>query len=201
MPGDCRRFRSNITSSRFLNPLATVLHYSGMSTVKTKMETDVEALIRKHQAQVWQYLRYLGANPAEADDLTQETFLALMRSSYEDRGEAAFLGFLRKIARNQLLMFRRKCGTELDTVQLEVAEHVWSRAIKSDGVDSFLSELERCREKLEGRAKQAIDFSYHEGLSRNDIAARLDMKPQGVKTLLRRTRAVLRECVERGIEQ
>ena len=136
-----------------------------MKTVISKMDLDLEALIRQHQAQIWQYLRYLGANPAEADDLTQETFLALIRASYEDRGEAAFQAFLRKIARNQLLMLRRRNGRELDTVQLELAETVWSRAISSDGLGSFLDQLERCRQKLEGRARQAIDWFYHDGLS------------------------------------
>lgn len=172
-----------------------------MNTVKAQMDTDFEALIRKHQAQVWQYLRYLGASPSEADDLTQETFLSLLRSAYQDRGAAAFLGYLRKIARNQLLMLRRRSGTELDTVQLEVAENVWARAIGSGGMDAFLSELERCREKLEGRAKEAVDWSYRDGLGRDEIARRLGMKPQGVKTLMRRTRQLLRECVERGINR
>ena len=170
-----------------------------MKTVTSKMDMDLEALIRQHQVQIWQYLRYLGASPAEADDLTQETFLALMRASYEDRGEAAFQAFLRKIARNQLLMFRRRSGRELDTVQLEMAETVWSRALQNDGLESFLDHLEGCRDKLEGRARLAIDWFYQDGLSREQIAAQLKMKPQGIKTLLRRTRQALRDCVERGI--
>ena len=172
-----------------------------MNAVKSKMPTDFESLIRTYQNRVWQYLRYLGADPAEADDLTQETFLALMRSSWEDRGEAALVGFLRKVARNQLLMLRRKSGTELDTVQLEIAEQVWARSVGDDGIDTFLSQLEQCRERLEGRARQAIDWFYHDGLGREEIGSRLDMKPQGIKTLLRRTRQVLRECIERGMKQ
>ena len=170
-----------------------------MNTVTTQMDMDLEALIRKHQGQIWQYLRYLGANPSEADDLTQETFLAFVRASYEDRGEAAFQAFLRKIARNQLLMFRRRSGKELDTVQLEMAETVWSRAIRNEGLESFLDQLRHCREKLEGRARKAIDWFYHSGMSREEIAIQLEMKPQGIKTLLRRTRQTLRECVERGM--
>jgi len=176
---------------------------------------DFETLIRQHQTQVWQYLRYLGASDAsEADDLTQETFLALLgairKKSFEERGTAATAGYLRKIARNQLLQLRRRRGKELDTVQLEVAEQVWSHTINrngresasdQDGVETFLQELARCREKLEGRVRQVVDWFYQEGLSRDAIASRLDMKPQGIKTLLRRTRQSLRECVERGINR
>ena len=56
-------------------------------------------------------------------------------------------------------------------------------------------------EQLEGRARQAIDLHYRERAGRDAIADALDMQPDGVKTLLRRTRQVLRECVERKIER
>ncbi len=38
---------------------------------------DFAGLVRTHQVGVWRYVRFLGAEAAEADDLTQETFLAL----------------------------------------------------------------------------------------------------------------------------
>ena len=44
-----------------------------------------------------------------------------------------------------------------------------------------------------------MDLQYRVESSREAIAAALDMKPDGVKTLLRRTRQVLRECVERKL--
>ena len=45
-----------------------------------------EALVRRHQVGVWRYLRFLGCPPELADDLAQDTFLALMRHPPEDRG-------------------------------------------------------------------------------------------------------------------
>ena len=39
---------------------------------------DAKALIESHQAELWRYLRYLGCDAAEAEDLTQETFLAAL---------------------------------------------------------------------------------------------------------------------------
>ena len=41
---------------------------------------------------------------------------------------------------------------------------------------------------------------YDEDRSREEIAARLDLTADGVKTLLRRARASLRDCVERKIK-
>ena len=56
-----------------------------------------------------------------------------------------------------------------------------------------------CVEQLEGRAKRVIDLTYRENQSRADIAVATDMTESGVKSLLRRTRDVLRQCVERKI--
>ena len=56
-------------------------------------------------------------------------------------------------------------------------------------------------EGLEGRAAQAIDLHYRIGASRGAIASQLAMQPDGVKSLLRRTRDVLRECVERKLRR
>jgi len=170
-----------------------------MTAVKDDMTTDFESLVRQHQAGIWRYLRYLGASNVEADDLTQETFLAVYRGNFEHRSAAASSTYLRKAARNQLLMLRRRVGRELNTVQLDIAETVWAGTERDDGLSGFLGELGNCVEKLEGKSRQAIDWFYKHGLGRDEIASRLEMKPNGIKTLLRRSRQVLRDCVERGI--
>ena len=104
------------------------------------------------------------------------------------------------MARNQLLALRRKQNREISTVELEAADSVWAAAAGPDGsLSDYLDALRECVEQLEGRARQAIDLHYRDGAGREAIAERLDMKPDGVKTLLRRTRQVLRECVERKI--
>ena len=50
-------------------------------------------------------------------------------------------------------------------------------------------------------ARQALDMRYRDGLSRNDMATRLEMAADGIKTLLRRTRDTLRDCIQRRIKQ
>ncbi|TWT85607.1 ECF RNA polymerase sigma factor SigE [Posidoniimonas polymericola] len=159
-------------------------------------------LVRQHQAGVWRLLRYLGADAAEADDLTQETFLALARSRFQHQTTPQTAAYLRTAARNQLLMLRRKQQRQVSTVALEAAEAVWAERIDNQpngGWQAFTAALRACTEQLEGRAALAIDLAYRQSLGREQIADRLDMKPAGVKTLLRRTRAVLRECIERRV--
>jgi RNA polymerase sigma factor (sigma-70 family) len=68
------------------------------------------------------------------------------------------------------------------------------------GGNAYLDALGECLEKLEGRAKQVVDLHYREQHGRAEIAARLEMTADGVKSLLRRTRDVLRQCVEAKVK-
>jgi RNA polymerase sigma factor (sigma-70 family) len=108
---------------------------------------------------------------------------------------------LRVVARNQLLALRRKQNLEIGTVELEAADSVWAAAAGEDGsLSSYLEALRECLSQLEGRAQEAIELHYREHAGREAIAERLGMKPDGVKTLLRRMRQVLRECIERKLK-
>lgn len=161
---------------------------------------DLESLVTQHQAGVWRYLRYLGAVGHEADDLTQETFLAVARAEFVERDARQTAGYLRTVARHQLLALRRKQNRQIDTVELEAADSVWAVAAGEDGsLGGYLDALKDCVEALEGRPRQAIDLHYRVGASRAAIAIELEMQPAGVKTLLRRTREQLRACVERKL--
>jgi RNA polymerase sigma-70 factor (ECF subfamily) len=165
------------------------------------VDFDLAKLVREHHADVWRYLRYLGAAADDADDLTQETFLAMARTSFEVRSRQETSAYLRTAARNQLLMLRRKEGRQVSTVDLEAAESVWSELTAAGPTDEFLDALKACCEKLVGHARLAIDRFYRDGASREEIAAGLAMTADGVKTLLRRTRTKLKECVERRIHE
>ena len=164
-------------------------------------EQDLRSLIETHQSEVWRYLRYLGAQSAEADDLTQETFLSVARSKFEKRTDRESARYLRTTARNQLISLRRKQSREVLTDQFEADETCWEQNSSGDLWDFQIDAIRDCVEQLEGRAKQAINLHYREKTSRQAIAELLGMKPDGVKTLLRRTRALLRECVQRAMNQ
>jgi RNA polymerase sigma-70 factor, ECF subfamily len=160
---------------------------------------DLARLVADHQATVWRYLRYLGADAAEADDLMQETFLAVYRSDFAHQCDRQTTRYLRTAARNQLFMLRRRQCREPSAVELDAADAVWASTVGDAGVDPYLEALAGCLEHLDGRARQAIDLHYQSKARRQDIAKQLKMKPEGVKTLLRRTREILRDCIERKL--
>lgn len=159
---------------------------------------DLARLVDEHQAAIWRYLRYLGARPAEADDLTQEVFLSVARTGFEQRSRSQTTAYLRTAARNQLITLRRRSRREVALPNLEAADAVWQERT-ADGWDDQLDAIRECIDSLEGRAKQAVDLQYQQKASREAIAEQLGMTADGVKSLLRRTRAVLRECVQRTL--
>lgn len=162
-------------------------------------QAEVAALVRSHQAGVWRYLRYLGCPAAEADDLTQDTFLAVFRDGFEDRSAEQTAAYLRTVARNRLLAVRRS-QKKAPEVDLEEAEAVWAETVGDRGMDDYLVALEDCLEVgVTPRVRRALELLYRDRLSRDQIAQQLEMAVEGVKTLLRRARSVLRECVERKL--
>lgn len=167
-----------------------------MQIVRSIAEQDVVRLVQRHQAEVWRYLRFLGASPELADDLTQEAFLALLRAPFEERSPAATAAWLRTVARNLYVKAFRRPPFEL--ADLDAIESAWTELVGDDAGQTSLDRLRTCLERLDGRAREVVRLCYEERRSRREIGARLGLGEDGVKSLLRRTRSALRECVERA---
>ncbi|MCA9209170.1 MAG: sigma-70 family RNA polymerase sigma factor, partial [Planctomycetales bacterium] len=71
---------------------------------------DPARLIQEHQTGVWRYLRALGCDASEADDLTQDTFFFFFWSDFRAYADAATAGYLRRVAYNLLVSNRRRAG-------------------------------------------------------------------------------------------
>ncbi|MCU0728298.1 MAG: RNA polymerase sigma factor [Planctomycetes bacterium] len=162
-------------------------------------EARLAGLVRAHQAALWRYLRYLGCQPAEADDLVQETFLRVWRHPFTDQGPAAAAGYLRTVARNLFLDATRRAKVRPAFVDLSAAEAAWAVYEREDGGEGYRGALRTCLGLLAERARRALALFYGEDRSREAVAANLGLSADGVKTLLRRSRETLRECIERKL--
>lgn len=171
-----------------------------MTTAAAEGGVQLAVLVREHQAGLWRYLRFLGCEASEADDLLQETFLAVLRNGFEVRTPGKTAAYLRTTARNHLLMARRKAGRKPPEVDLAAAETVWAEMAGRNGLEDYLEALEDCLQTaVTDRVRTALELRYREEVSRAEIAQQLEMAEAGVKTLLRRARTALRECVERKL--
>ena len=155
-----------------------------------------------HQREVWRYLRFLGASTFEADDLTQETFLEVWRKPFEEITDRSSAAYLRTVARNRFLMGLRKANRRPVLTDLDAADTAWVQHAGNDGGDDRVAALRLCLEALADPGRQALRLIYgEERRSREDVAKLVDLKPEGLKTLIRRNKLKLRECVERRLRQ
>ncbi|MFJ2528222.1 RNA polymerase sigma factor [Pseudomonas helmanticensis] len=69
-----------------------------------------EILYARHRQGLYRFLLGLGGKPELADEVFQETWLSLIRSSSQPQGRAIFRTWLYQIARNRLIDHWRKHG-------------------------------------------------------------------------------------------
>lgn len=158
---------------------------------------DAASLLRTHQAAVWRYLRYLGADEALADDLTQETFLKLLEHPPEVRSHIETSAWLRTVARNNYLMALRKVSKWVSVEEFEQLDVVWQQHEGNDEGESYKAALRDCLKTLADKARRAVELQFVAEQSRADIAGALGMDPEGAKSLLRRAKEQLRKCIEK----
>lgn len=161
----------------------------------------MEELVTVHSADLYRYVRYLGADRALADDIVQDVFCQAMRSRSLPPGtdERRSGAWLRGVARHLLSRHRRKAGrspVSLDSGALEEAEAVWVETVEERSYESRISALRTCLSRLSDKEREFIDMFYGRAMSRSEIAAEKGMSEDGVKSALRR----LRERLRRGIE-
>ena len=168
-----------------------------MEPARRDPEVDLIGLVENFQAGIWRYLRRLGCDPSTADDLCQETFLAVCDRPFEVRTTDATRGYLRRVAGNLFLKHRR--AERRQARSIEAAEHTWNQLCAADDGEAYREALRACLGELRGRGREAIELSYGRRLPRKRVATALGMRDQGVKTLLARARSALRDCIRRRL--
>jgi RNA polymerase sigma-70 factor (ECF subfamily) len=166
-------------------------------TIEREPAVTEAQLIQCHQRAVWRFARWLGADPALADDVTQEAFVRLLQQRRRGRpvpdGQAELRAWLCTAARNLFLSARARSRpgvpvADLDELLVAFARH--------GGADDELDALDACLAALPPRARAAVELHYRQRLRHRDVAAALGMKAAGVKGLLQRVRAALARCID-----
>jgi len=168
-----------------------------VSNVKAPSKIEVAQLIEDHQAGIWRYLRALGSESNEAEDLTQETFLAVLRKPFDYYSKAAAASYLRKVAYHRFISARRRTGKEIVTGQLEQVDQTWSKWIgQDDAGGEVLEALSTCLGQLTKRARWALEMRFRDKLPRIEIAKHLSITEHGAKNLMQRAKKKLKTCIE-----
>lgn len=173
-----------------------------MATGRTTLQPveTTASFVARHALAVRRYLRMHGADPHTAEDLTQEAFVTALQKGAMDLEPAAAQAFLRRAARYAFL-HQLRAGRRA-TLLADAVDELWERDAQDDGGERLVEAVRGCVERLEGRAAEAVRSAYgidRPAVPRDDLAAALALQPNGLKTLLQRTRQLLRACLERNL--
>lgn len=169
----------------------------GSSSDASGMGFDPAELIEAHQAGVWRYLRSLGCERELANDITQETFLAVMQKPFDNYDPRATAAYLRTVARNLFISAMRKAGRMVVVEDVEAIDVTWHRwRMEEDNGEELLEKLRECLQELTERARWALQMRFRDRLPRIEIADNLGITEHGAKNLMQRAKKQLRACIE-----
>ncbi|MEZ6061470.1 MAG: sigma-70 family RNA polymerase sigma factor [Planctomycetaceae bacterium] len=165
--------------------------------------TPDESFIRafsQSQRPLYLYILPLVGNPADADEVLQETNLVIWKKWSQFQAGTNFVAWGRAIARLEVFRFRRQRPTKmqfLDSQLLEViAEEVATRSPELQRKHDALSE---CLGKLRPQDRQLIRMRYSSNVTGDQVAEELGRPANSVYQSLGRIRRVLMECVRRQL--
>ncbi len=152
-----------------------------------------EQLYRGLVCRVYALCLRMTADPARAQDHTQETFVRAWRALGTYRGETGFSAWLRRIAINVVLGDRRTRSRRIQERPLDgphAVEHPTHAPAPGSAID-----LERAVSRLPSRARDVFVLHDVEGYRHDEIAELLDVSSGTSKSQLHRARKLLREAL------
>lgn len=149
------------------------------------------------QQSVSHYVSSLIRDPWAVRDIVQNTSLALLRKFPEYDDSKPFLPWALGVAKFEVLGYRRDAARDrmvCDSVFLDRYTKVWAEVapLMSHEVEA----LRHCFSELASRPRTLIKLRYAEGETSEAIASKLELSAENVRAILKRTRDVLRRCVE-----
>ena len=151
-----------------------------------------DALFARHAAPVRGYLHRVTGSRASADDLTQTTFLSVVKARGRFEREAAFKPWLYAIATNAARDLHRRRRPEQLAAEPEVTETV-EPAVRDAGLERHVRDA---LVRLPEAQRSAIVMHRFEGLSFAEIAVALGVSEGAVKVRAHRGYQRLRELLK-----
>ena len=146
-----------------------------------------EALFDRYRARIWGFFRRRVDDPARAEELAQDTFLAILRGAVRYEPRALFRTYLFGVALNILSADRRKTRNR----RVEPVEDLDALPASSPGPDGALW-IREAIARLDADEREILLLREYEELSYMEIAALLHLPLNTVRSRLFRARLALK---------
>jgi len=173
----------------------------------------LEALYRAFETPVYNLALRVLRRPEDAEDVLQETFLEVVRSIKQYRGEGHLWGWIRQIATSKALMrIRHDRVRETEEFHEESGAGAGAGAGEAAGVGVMAGsggmspgavpaqiDLERAFEQLSETSRAVVWLHDVEGYTHEEIAERMGKTVSFSKSQLARAHVRLRRMLDEGV--
>jgi RNA polymerase sigma-70 factor, ECF subfamily len=167
------------------------------SASKDVSQADFEALFGRYWAHVYRVVRRLVSDPAEAEDLTLETFVRLYQRLPIQDADFQLGGWLYRVAANlglqSIRAFKRREGYELRAGEFALEETHTEHPEKTVIQNEEEALARQALAQMNERSAQLLIMKYS-GLSYKEIASTLNLAPSSIGTLLLRAEREFETC-------
>ena len=157
-----------------------------------------DEVVREHADRVYRLAFRLSGNRADAEDLTQETFVRVFRS-LAGYTPGTFEGWLHRITTNLFLdLARRRQRIRFDALPEDVGDRLASTEAGPEhafSLNHLDPEIQAALDELPADFRAAVVLCDLEQLSYEEIAATLNVKVGTVRSRIHRGRVLLREAL------
>jgi RNA polymerase sigma factor (sigma-70 family) len=162
---------------------------------RQKPDRSLERLYKKHAGDVYRYALVVLRNEADAEDVTQTTFMNAYRALERGERPRTPQNWLIAIAHNVCRQRFRQSQRRPNEVELN--EELAEAYVEEDSISA--ADIRRALGHLAFNQRAALVMRELEGRSYQEIAEILGLSVSAVETLIFRARRALREQLEEGI--
>jgi RNA polymerase sigma-70 factor (ECF subfamily) len=173
-----------------------------------------DIVFREHAPRVYSLARRLLNNDADAEDVTQDVLLQVVRKLDTFRGEAAFPTWLHRVTVNAALEHRRKraaqhshrepdpFGEFLDREDISPPVRGWTVSAAQQALDHETRQvIEQAIARLPDLYRDVFVLADVEGLPNAEIGEMLGLSVPAVKSRLHRARLLMRKALAHHFEE
>lgn len=159
-------------------------------------EKAYNMLANRYARKIWRLAVSILKDEQEAEDAVQDVFLSLTQNleKWDPNGSAKFSTWIYRVAFNKCIDIKRKRKPTESAEELELKSG--DKSAYHETLDHQISTLLSGHlGNLPDAQKTALELFYYQELSVEEIATHLDNTVQGVRSLLKRGKAALRDSM------
>lgn len=172
--------------------------------IKRCQSGDKEAfqeLISGYHPYVYKFLIKMTGDEDISEDITQETFIKLIRNieKFDIYGKAKFSTYLITLCKNCYIDYLRKNKKYINNIYIDENLNIGYTNVEEMVIDKIEYEnINKSLEKLPEDQRIVIKMKYIEGLTLKEIGEKLEIEPKTIKSRIHNGIVKLRKLFEGG---